>query len=115
MPNPALREFVTRLGDELVVAQVLVSRRGQAFDLRHVEDRAALAGELREVKPDALRTLAQFAANGAFRPLKSAPDLPSGWRAFATNAGELGIALEERDLQAIRDRAVIMKRAIGLV
>ena len=93
-PNPALRQFVAQLGDAFVLAQVLVRPRDQRFELRHIADRSAGAPQLRDVKPEALRTLTQFTADGAFRPLKSAPNLASGWRAVAADIEQLGVALE---------------------
>ena len=102
-PNPALHQFAAQLGDAFVLAQVLLSRQGHGFELRHVDDRAKDIKQLREVKPDALRTLAQFTAEGAFRPLKSAPNLAAGWRTVAADMEELGIALERLYPGAIAD------------
>jgi hypothetical protein len=101
--NPALYQFANQLGDVLVLAQALVSRQGQAFELRHVDDRANDIRQLREVKPDALRTLAQFTAEGAYRPLKSAPNLAAGWRTVAADVEDLGVALERLYPGAIAD------------
>ena len=102
-PNPALRQFATQLGDAVVLAQVLVRRQGQGFEHRHVADRSVDPSTLRDLKPEALRTLAQFTADGAFRPLKSAPNLASGWRTFAADVEELGVALERLYPGAIAD------------
>lgn len=93
-PNPALRQFAAQLGDAFILAQVLVCTRHQGFELRHIADRSADVRQLREVRPEALRTLAQFTSDGAFRPLKSAPNLASGWRAVAADVEQLGVALE---------------------
>jgi hypothetical protein len=48
---------------------------------------------LRLISLTELRSLAQFTAGGAFRPLKAAPNLPSGWRALAATDVALGMAL----------------------
>jgi hypothetical protein len=102
-PNPALRQFVAQLGDAFVLAQVLVRRQDQGFELRHVDDRSVDSHQLRDMTPEALRTLAQFTAAGAFRPLKSAPNLASGWRAVIADVEELGVALERLYPGAIAD------------
>ena len=103
IPNPALRQFAAQLGDAFVLAQVLVRRQDQGFELRHVDDQSVDARQLRELAPEALRTLAQFTADGAFRPLKSAPNLASGWRIAAADVEQLGVALERLYPGAIAD------------
>ncbi len=50
-------------------------------------------GELRAVALRDLRGLAQFTVAGAFRPLKSAPNLARGWRAELAGEAELWAAL----------------------
>jgi hypothetical protein len=80
LPNPALEKFVASFGDELLFAQVLIRRQGRAYSLRHVGDRKTPETELRVVAVPDLREVAQTAAAGAFRPLKSAPNLRLGWR-----------------------------------
>ena len=45
--NPALEAFVAEIGNELVVAQVMIRRRAAGFELRHVDDR--------ELPPETLR------------------------------------------------------------
>jgi hypothetical protein len=102
-PNPALRQFAAQLGEAVVLAQVLVCPRDQGFELRHIADRSVDSSQLREVTPEALRTLAQFAADGTFRPLKSAPNLASGWRTVAADVEQLGVALEGLYPGAIAD------------
>jgi hypothetical protein len=89
--NPALNAFLTRMGEESVYGQVLIQREGDTWRLRHVEDRANET--LKPVGIQDLRMIAQFTSQGAFRPLKSAPNLPSGWHAFARNVAELEAAL----------------------
>ncbi len=102
-PNPALRQFAAQLGDAFVLAQVLVRRLDQGFELRHVDDRSVDARHLRELAPEALRTLAQSTADGDFRPLKSAPNLASGWRTASADVEQLGVALERLYPGAIAD------------
>ena len=87
--NPALEAFVAHLGDEFVLGQVLICSVGAGFELRHAEDRDAR--DLKDLTD--LRTIAQTTEAGAFRPLKSAPNLRRGWRAELRDAEELGLAL----------------------
>lgn len=53
----------------------------------------AAGATLRLLGQNDIRPVAQFTARGAFRPLKSAPDLQSGWRVTARDANALGAAL----------------------
>jgi hypothetical protein len=91
--SPALEWFIQQIGDELLVAQVLVRREQDGFELRHAEDRKASAEDLKLVGAEDALTVAQFAESGAFRPLKSAPNLRRDWRIFAHTDLELEGAL----------------------
>jgi hypothetical protein len=91
--NPALDAFVKNLGEELALAQVLIRRAGAGFELRHVVDRDRAAEALKLLAVPALRELAQFSAEGNFRPLKSSPNLRSGWRTHIANAVEMDAAM----------------------
>ncbi|MDB6023632.1 MAG: hypothetical protein JWQ04_3489 [Pedosphaera sp.] len=101
--NPALKAFTAQTGDELVLAQVLIQRRGAAYELRHVEDRSATTESLRLVKLAEARALAQFTATGEFRPLKSAPTLQRGWRMTAADDTELDAVLSRLYPGAVAD------------
>lgn len=101
--NPALQKFVAQIGSEFVIAQVLITRQGAGYELRHVEDREAAPASLRSITPADARALAQFTASGEFRPLKSAPTLQRGWRIIALNDIELEIALSRLYPGAIAD------------
>jgi len=101
--NPALKPFVARIGNELVLAQVLIRRNETGYELRHVEDQAAAPALLRLLKLNDARSLAQFTAAGAFRPLKSAPNLQRGWRMQLGNDTELEAALNQLYPGAIAD------------
>ncbi len=103
MENPALKEFVAHIGNELVLAQVLIQRSGAGYELRQVEDRVVAAESLRLIKPDELRAVAQFTAAREFRPLKSAPTLQRGWRARAQSEAELETALSQLYPGAVAD------------
>ena len=101
--NPALAAFAAQLGAELVFAQVLIRRDGTSFAFRHIEDAGALAESLRTIAIEELRALTQTTEAGAFRPLKSAPNLRRGWFARATNITELGTALDRLYPGALSD------------
>ncbi len=92
--NPALAAFLATLTDTVLFAQVLITRRGTAFDLRHVIDKEATDSVLELLPVESLRDLASHTQDGAFRPLKSAPNLRSGWRALPTSSQELMQALD---------------------
>jgi hypothetical protein len=94
VPNPALEEFLATLGSEMVLGQVCLRRVGKGFELRHHDDAAAEAQALQLMAIDELRSIAQSTAAGAFRPLKSAPNLARGWRAHAAHPEELDRALQ---------------------
>lgn len=101
--NPALSAFVAKLATELLIAQVLIHRRDGGFELRHIADRNAALESLPPVELSELRALAQTTAAGAFRPLKSAPNLRSGWRFTASSVNELGAALDRLYPGAVAD------------
>jgi hypothetical protein len=93
--NPAVEAFIAAIGDELVMGQVCMRRGPSGYVLCHVSDRDKVAaGGLRLVTVDELRGIAASTDAGAFRPLKSAPNLRTGWRVEARGAGELERALE---------------------
>src|SRR5438046_307935 len=91
--TPSIKQLLAQAGDEFVWAQTVVLRVGEGFEVRHVEDRSRLRAELRTLRPPEVRQLAQFRAGGEFRPLKSAPNLPSGWRVEAHGETELELIL----------------------
>ncbi|MEO6182162.1 MAG: DR2241 family protein, partial [Verrucomicrobiota bacterium] len=93
--NPALTAFVAEIKTDLVLAQVLVRRLGNQFELRHVQDRECDPENLRRVGENEIRALAQFTATDAFRPLKSAPNLQTGWRLMVADEAELEFALNQ--------------------
>ncbi len=101
--NPALKQFVASIGDELVLAQVLVRPSGSGWELRHVENRTAGENSLRTVKVKDARALAQHTAADRFRPLKSAPTLQRGWRMLVASDAELELALNHLYPGAIAD------------
>ena len=101
--NPALKAFIAQLGDELLLAQVIIRRAGRGYELRHESDRQRAPEELRLTPVSELRALALHTAAGAFRPLKSAPNLQSGWRVAAGSDAELEEALQDLYPGAVAD------------
>lgn len=91
--NPVLTAFLQGLDAPLEFAQVLISRRGTAFELRHVIDASVSDSALETVGLDALLALSNHTGSGAFRPLKSAPTLRSGWRVIPASPADLELAL----------------------
>jgi len=91
--NPALERLLSAFRDELEFAQVLVRRVDRAFELRHIRDQQVPVERLRTIAIEGLRDLAQKTASGAFRPLKSAPNLQRGWRTVTRTPEELELTL----------------------
>ncbi|MEO5802177.1 MAG: DR2241 family protein [Verrucomicrobiota bacterium] len=101
--NPALKALVAEIKTDLVLAQVSVRRLEKGFELRHVQDREGAPENLRLVDENEIRALAQFTASGAFRPLKSAPNLQTGWRLIVADETKLEFALSQIYPGAIAD------------
>ena len=101
--NPAIEAFVAHIRNELPFAQVLIRRTESGFELQNLEDRDRAAAELRELKLSDLRALAQFTSGGAFRPLKSAPNLQTGWVLRVKDNAELASALDRLYPGALAD------------
>jgi hypothetical protein len=91
--NPEMRAFLAAFDTEIVFGQVVVRRLERGFELRHLCDRAAAPDFLATLNGIELRHWAQSASGGAFRPLKSAPNLRSGWRAVAADGAALELLL----------------------
>ena len=102
--NPWLEFFINARWDKIVIAQVLVKRTAGGFELRHVRDEKTDVGELKAVRPIDARKIANFNAAGEYRPLKSTPDLPSGWMLRANSPEELEEALNHFYPNALADR-----------
>ncbi len=101
--NPALEAFAAQIGPELALAEVLITRTGHGFELRHLSDRSLATDKLKTVSLSDLRPLAQRTESGGFRPLKSAPGLQRGWRVAIVSMTELGIALNHLYPGAVPD------------
>lgn len=101
--NPALAALAALLTPELKLAQALVRRIANGFELRHISDREAEPESLRPVPLGELRALANHAATGEFRPIKSAPNLRAGWLCRVATDGELELALNQLYPGALAD------------
>jgi len=103
LKNPALAAFVAGFETELSFAQLWIRRMERGFELRHVADRDCDSAMLRLLGENDIRPLAQFTADGAFRPLKSAPNLQRGWRAAPRDEEALYLALNQLYPGAVAD------------
>ena len=74
------------------VGQVEIQRTGEGWELRHADD-AGRDVETFTRWQDA-RAIANADDTGAFRPLKTAPNLRHGWRLVLRDAGEVRRALD---------------------
>lgn len=93
--NPALAAFLNSFTEEREWGQVIVRRSVSGFELRHVQDRARGAEELRVLSLPEVRGVSLVNARGQFRPLKAAPDLAAGWRVECKSPAELWRVLQE--------------------
>jgi hypothetical protein len=105
--NRALKTFLERL--PVVLGQIFVRRTANGFELRHVDDRDALLASLRKISETELHDLAQTTAQGAFRPLKSAPNLSAGWIFSAPTETSLEWAINRLYPGAMADLAAAAK------
>lgn len=95
--NPWLRAFLAAPWEEMVIGQVTIRRTGSGFELRHIADAPTperpSGPSLQSLRSSDARAWANFNADGAFRPLKSTPDLKSGWILHAGTPEEVAEAL----------------------
>jgi len=108
--QPALQAFLAQIDHELVLAQVLIWRVATGYELRHLADRDRAANTLRELRLSDVREIAQFTANGAFRPLKAAPSLAAGWFLQANDGDALASALNQLYPGVIADWFAVQSR-----
>jgi len=91
-----LAELAVRGG--LDFAQVRITPGDRGWELRHVDDIGKLVEQLQKLSPAELRPLAQSTTAGAFRPIKTAPNLRSGWWCWIPEAEAATLALALDDL-----------------
>ena len=92
--HPALQDLLSELGQGMQFGQLSIRPVGSGFEVRHERDDSLDSGELHDLEPSDMRDLAQTNSFGAFRPLKSAPDIRWGWVCHAENSGDLAQALD---------------------
>lgn len=102
-PTPDVAALAAAIQTELLFGQVLIRRTAAGFELRHAADRQSDPAGLRLLGGHEIRPLAQSTSTGAFRPLKSAPNLPAGWRILAAGDCALGDALDRLYPGAVAD------------
>jgi sirohydrochlorin cobaltochelatase len=89
--NQALAAWLEGGGSR--IGQVAVSRRGTGWELRHESD-AGLTALAEHRGANAARALANLDDQGAYRPLKTAPNLRRGWVLLAEDLTQLRKAIE---------------------
>ena len=78
--------------DGRVFGQVRVIPRNGCYSVRHVEDVGPSGLEVHE-DPRMAREISKTTAAGEYRPLKSSPNLKSGWELRLADAGDLLVAM----------------------
>ena len=75
------------------IGQVVIRPMADGWELRHFtdEDRTDLTPY---TSPEAARHIANVDSEGAFRPLKTAPNLIKGWRLVVPDAASVRVALD---------------------
>jgi len=101
--NPALAAFLASFETESSFGQVWIRRGERGFELRHVADKERDPAGLRLLGLNDIRPLAQFTTKGAFRPLRSAPNLQTGWRATPRDEETMGAMLNQLYPGAVAD------------
>lgn len=97
--TPAIAAFVSEIGESTVFGQARITRDGENFILQHSDQ----AEDAKPVSVSELRALADTTADDAYRPLKSAPSLRSGWLCAVSSPGELEQALNHLYPGALAD------------
>ena len=110
MTDLSMEAFVAQIGSKLVIAQVLILKRDHGFELRHKEDHDLEPDQLETIALSGARSLAQFTETGAFRPLKSAPNLRKGWRILVAGIEELSQVLSSLYPGAVADWFSVRER-----
>ena len=92
--EPVLADRVAHLGVVTFLEVEICTDGGDAFSLRHAADRGMVEAELSDLTDrDALAAHTRRNAAGGHRPLRTAADLPRGWRYHAGGSRALVEAL----------------------
>ncbi|HYE33280.1 MAG TPA: DR2241 family protein [Methylomirabilota bacterium] len=94
MLSPGIQLLLRDLRDQIAFGQLEIRAEQGGFTLRNASDSNAPATALRAIPPAEMRGLALFTREGNFRPLRTAPDLASGWMCSVANEQELEHALQ---------------------
>ena len=92
--HPALAAFLEHVRPEATLGEIRVRRMQAGFEIRHRSDASTGEDDLRDLAVEELRSLTLHNARGQFRPLRSSPDLVSGWRLRVTTPTGLREALD---------------------
>lgn len=95
--HPALIFLADSIGEEASFAQLWIRKKAGskfAYELRHIKDKNLEASELKTVSLEQAQFYLSFNDDGAFRPIKGAPDMRHGWRVEARDFLELEQAVQ---------------------
>lgn len=106
-----MEKFAAQIETNFVFAQVLIRRQTVGFQLCHVADSAKSCSSLRSISLNEIRILVQTTETGAFRPLKSSPNLATGWTLSVRDEAELEKALNEFYPGAIADWSAVQSES----
>jgi len=91
--NSALASWLAAGGSR--IGEISITPHNSGWQLRHHADASADPASLKPLdSPEALREMAKWDAAGTYRPLHSAPNLPTGWIAALPDLAALRLALD---------------------
>ena len=84
-----------RLNEAGEMGQVCWKRKGEGWEVRHLQDQGVSVGQLRDVATlDELEEVVRWDERGNYRPLRSEANLVSGWQYDAKSVTEFREAME---------------------
>lgn len=93
--QPDLEFLLSSLKQHAQVGQIIVSNKAaDAGHIIHIDDEKQPVDSLTQVSLSELRSIVSSTADGKFRPLKSAPNLKSGWIYSYADSSQLKDALD---------------------
>ncbi|WP_345410652.1 DR2241 family protein [Haladaptatus pallidirubidus] len=88
--EPDTKSGIEKTWGELSITVRLIDAAEREYEVRHVEDRDEDSSALETYRdPTAVRDLSRFTDGGDYRPLRTAPNLPTGWSFETENPDEL--------------------------